>query len=386
MKILHVIPSVDARSGGPIEGVKQMGAVLVSMGHQVEVASLDAPNDPWTREFPLPLHPLGPTQLRGFRYSPRWKPWLSANAQRYDAVIVDGLWQYHGFGTWRALQGTRTPYFVFTHGMLDPWFKRTYPLKHLKKWLYWPWAEYRLLRDAKAVLFTCEEERLQARESFWLYRCRETVVPFGTRLPPQEGDALREKFLADHPELQGKRLILFLGRIHEKKGCDLLVSAFCQLAPLHPDLHLVLVGPDDAGAVPGFLTQARSCGLSEQVSWLGMLSGEAKWGAFHACDAFALPSHQENFGIAVAEAMGCAKPVLISNKVNIWREIEAGGGGLVGDDTLRGTVDVLQRWLSLPSAQSQTMGARAHTTFLEKFTVEAMAQGVIDMIRRNQGV
>lgn len=384
MRILHAIPSVDARSGGPIEGVKQMGSVLVGMGHQVEVASLDAPDDPWVKDFPLPLHPLGPTRFGGFRYSARWAPWLRANAQRYDAVIVDGLWQYHGFGTWRALHGTRTPYFVFTHGMLDPWFKRTYPLKHLKKWLYWPWAEYRLLRDATSVLFTCEEERLQARESFWLYRCKETVVPFGTRLPPQNGEALRDRFFARHPELQGKRLVLFLGRIHEKKGCDLLVSAFCRLAPRHPDLHLVLVGPDDAGAVPGFLSQARASGLSQQVSWLGMLGGDEKWGAFHACDAFALPSHQENFGIAVAEAMGCAKPVLISNKVNIWREIEAGGGGLVGDDTLAGTVDTLQRWLALSPAQSNAMGWHAHATFLSRFTVEAMAQGVIDMIQKHQ--
>lgn len=381
MKILHVIPSVDARSGGPIEGVKQMGAVLRSMGHQVEVASLDAPQDPWTKDFPLALHPLGPARFGGFRYSDQWVPWLRANARQYDAVIVDGLWQYHGFGTWRALRGTRTPYFVFTHGMLDPWFKRTYPLKHLKKWLYWPWAEYRLLRDATSVLFTCEEERLQARESFWLYRCKEMVVPFGTRLPPQNGDSLRERFLSAHPELRGKRLILFLGRIHEKKGCDLLVTAFCQLAAKHPDLHLVLVGPDDAGAVPAFLSQAQASDLSQQVSWLGMLKGEDKWGAFHACDAFALPSHQENFGIAVAEAMGCAKPVLISNKVNIWREIETGGGGLVDDDTLQGTLSTLRRWLALTPEQSAEMGRHAHATFLQRFTVESMAQGVLDAIR-----
>ncbi len=380
MKILHAIPSVDARSGGPIEGVKQMGSVLVGMGHQVEVASLDAPEDPWVKDFPLPLHPLGPTRFGGFRYSDRWTPWMRAHAPQYDAVIVDGLWQYHGFGTWRALRGTRTPYFVFTHGMLDPWFKRTYPLKHLKKWLYWPWAEYRLLRDARSVLFTCEEEKIQARESFWLYRCKEVVVPFGTRLPPQNGEALSERFLAAHPELKGKRLLLFLGRIHEKKGCDLLVSAFCQLAPKHPDLHLVLVGPDDAAAVPGLLAQAKERGLAQQVSWLGMLKGDDKWGAFHACDAFALPSHQENFGIAVAEAMGCSKPVLISNKVNIWREIEAGGGGLVGDDTLAGTQDTLSRWLALTSEQSLDMGRRAHATFMQSFTVESMAQGVLETV------
>lgn len=381
MKLLHVLPSVDPRTGGPVEGVKQMGAMLRSWGHTVEVACLDDPQADWLSSFPLPVHALGPAQGH-YRYAPRLVPWLRAHASGFDAVIVDGLWQYNGFGTWRALRKSKTPYFVFTHGMLDPWFKRTYPFKHLKKWLYWPWAEYRVLRDATSVLFTCEEERLQARESFWLYRCQETVVPFGTRLPPQDGPALRERFLATHPELKGKHLILFLGRIHEKKGCDLLVSAFCQLAPKYPDLHLVLVGPDDAGAVPGFLSQARTAGLSSQVSWLGMLGGDEKWGAFHACDAFALPSHQENFGIAVAEAMGCGKPVLISNKVNIWREIEAGGGGLVGDDTLSGTMDTLQRWIDLPPERRSTMGQQAQDTFLKHFTVEAMAEGMLHLVQK----
>jgi len=384
MKILHAIPSVDARSGGPIEGVKQMGAILVSMGHQVEVASLDAPEDPWTKDFPLPLHPLGPTRLGGFRYSPKWVPWLRANAHHYDAVIVDGLWQYHGFGTWRALSGTNTPYFVFTHGMLGLWFKRTFPLKHLKKWLYWPWADYRLLRDATSVLFTCEEERRQARHSFWLYNCQERVVPFGTRLPPQDAKALRELFFSRHPTLKDKRIVLFLGRIHEVKGCDLLVRAFCELAPAHPDIHLVLVGSDANDLTPSFLAQARAAGIEDRVTWLGMLSGDEKWGAFHACDVFALPSHHENFGIAVAEAMGCSKPVLISNQVNIWREIEAGGGGMVADDTLAGTRQNLQRWLRLTPEASREMGARAHATFMQRFTVQAMADGIVELVQQQR--
>lgn len=383
MKFLHVLPSVDPRAGGPVEGVKQVGTTLRDMGHAVEVACLDSPKADWLKSFPLPVHALGPAKGH-YGYTPQLVPWLKANASTFDAVIVDGLWQYNGFGTWRALRHGSTPYFVFTHGMLGPWFKRTFPLKHLKKWLYWPWADYRLLRDATSVLFTCEEERRQARNSFWLYRCKETVVPFGTRLPPQNAQDLRELFLSRHPSLRDKRIVLFLGRIHEVKGCDLLVQAFCELAPQHPDLHLVLVGADVDQLTPAFLAQARAAGIAERVSWLGMLSGDEKWGAFHACDVFALPSHHENFGIAVAEAMGCAKPVLISNQVNIWREIEAGGGGMVADDTLEGTRENLRRWLALTPEQSHAMGSRAHATFLERFTVEAMAQGMLDLVRQQR--
>ena len=148
---------------------------------------------------------------------------------RYDAVIVNGIWQFHSFGAWRALRNSSTPYVLFTHGMLDPWFKKQYPLKHLKKWMYWPWAEYRVLRDAQAVLFTCEEERVLARESFWLYRCNEVVVSYGTAKPKGDPELERQEFFTRYPELRGKKLALFMGRIHPKKGCDLLIEAFAKV-------------------------------------------------------------------------------------------------------------------------------------------------------------
>src|SRR5579862_7846469 len=182
MNILHTIASVNPAGGGPIEGIKQLATILTRAGHHIEVASLDRPDAPFLKESPVLVHPLGPSTLH-YAFSSRFLPWLHANRSRYDAVVVNGIWQYHSFGTWRALRNSSTPYVLFTHGMLDPWFKRKYPLKHLKKWMYWPWAEYRVLRDAEAVLFTCEEERKLARSSFWMYRCNEIVVNYGTARP-----------------------------------------------------------------------------------------------------------------------------------------------------------------------------------------------------------
>ena len=182
MKILHIMNSVDPASGGPIEVVKQLWTTPVSGGHHVEIASLDPPNAPYLNQCPLPVYPLGPATL-GYAFSARLVPWLRANRSHFDAAIVNGIWQFHSFGAWRALHASSTPYVLFTHGMLDPWFKKRYPLKHFKKWMYWPWAEYRVLRDARAVLFTTEEERVLARSSFWLYRCNEVVVNYGTARP-----------------------------------------------------------------------------------------------------------------------------------------------------------------------------------------------------------
>ena len=156
-------------------------------------------------------------------------------------MIVHGIWQYHSFGVWRALAGTGTPYFVFPHGMLDPWFRRTYPLKHFKKLLYWPWSEYRVLRDANAVLFTSEEERRLARESFSLYRCREIVVSFGTAAPSVDLERARGALFERFPNLRSRQFVLFLGRLHVKKGCDLLIEAFATLRT--SSLDLVLAGP-----------------------------------------------------------------------------------------------------------------------------------------------
>src|SRR5882757_1830598 len=235
VKILHVLSSADPGVGGPLEGVRQRGIRLQQLGHSVEVVTLDDPNLDFLKLFPLTVHALGPAS-GSYRYSGRLVPWLKENARRYDAVIVNGLWQYNSFGAWRALKGMGVPYFVFTHGMLDPWFKRAYPLKHLKKWLYWPWGDYRVLRDARAVLFTSEEERLQASRSFWLYRAKERVIAYGTSTPPNGADELRERFLAAHPSLRDRRIILFLSRIHEKKGCDLLIRAFARAALTDPAL------------------------------------------------------------------------------------------------------------------------------------------------------
>ncbi len=379
MKLLHVMPTADPTGGGPMEGVLQSSLACIALGHQVEVVTLDDPTADFLAGYPLRVHALGPART-GLLYAPRLVPWLRDHAADYAAVIVNGLWQYHGFGTWRALRRSDVPYFVFTHGMLDPWFKRTYPLKHVKKWLYWPWADYRLLRDARAVLFTCEEERLLARRSFWLYRAREKVVSFGTATPPADASRLREAFLANHPHLRGRRLVLFLSRIHEKKGCDLLIEAFARIAPAHPELHLVMAGPDQTGWQTALQARVAELGMADRVSWPGMLRGDAKWGAFYAASAYALPSHQENFGIAVAEALGCSLPVLISDKVNIWREIDEAGAGFVEEDTVQGTERALRRWLVLTPDEHAATGRRALDLFERRFTVEAMAASLLEVV------
>ena len=380
MRLLRSIRSVNPAGGGPIEGIKQVARVHAAAGHETELVSFDAPDDPWVRECPVKVHAMGPVRS-GYGYSAKFVPWLAEHRTEYDAVIVSGLWQYSGFGVWRALRGTDTPYFVFPHGMLDPWFRRAYPLKHLKKWLYWPWADYRMLRDARAVLFTSEEECRAARESFWLYRCNETVVNYGIAAPT--GDAAAQKLAVRQrfPELAGQRAFVFLSRIHEKKGCDLLIRAFAKVARTDASLRLVFAGPDQTGWAAQLRALGESLGIADRIVWTGMISGDLKWGMLHLAEAFVLPSHQENFGIAVAEALACGTPVLISNKVNIWREIEQDRAGLVDEDDEPGTLRLLQKWLALSTVEKDAMRKVARECFQSRFEVMRAADALIRAIR-----
>src|SRR5262249_10320645 len=151
-----------------------------------------------------------------------------------------------------------------------------------KKWLYWPWAEYRVLRDAALVLFNAEEERRLARESFWLYRCREAVVNYGTAAPQVDLAAAREKFFESFPQFRERPFFLSLGRLHEKKGCDLLIQSFVAVQDSH---QLVLAGPcrDE-----DYLRRLKELAGEGAVLFTGMLRGDLKWGAFSAAEAFVL--------------------------------------------------------------------------------------------------
>ena len=392
MRLLHSIHSLNPTGGGPVEYIRRISTALHDLGHKTEIICLDRPGATWLENFPITVHALGPG-LGGYGYTRRLHSWLRLNHHRYDAVIVHGLWQYNGFGVWRALNGASTPYYVYPHGMLDPWFKTTYPLKHIKKLLYWLWAEYRVLRDASAVLFTCEEERRLARQSFRPYRCRERVVNFGTAAPPENHEKLKDAFFRKYPNLTGKKILLFLGRIHPKKGVDLLIRAFGDLfngdrVPVAggENLHLVIAGPCADKTYLESLKRLADCWsvqADEKITWTGQLQGDLKWGAFLAADAFILPSHQENFGIAVAESLASGTPVLIANKVNIWREVLEDEAGFVEDDSREGTGRLIQRWLSSETGAWAGMKQNARRSFNTRFEIQKAAESLANIIGCN---
>lgn len=373
-RLLHVVASIAPEAGGTTEGIRRLADSGVS---SVEVVCLDDPAASYVLGQGFAVHALGPVQ-GNYRYTPRLREWLAQNLGRFDGVVIHGLWQHHSYGTYLMVR-QRTPYVVFPHGMLDPYFKRAFPLKHLKKQVYWLAREYRVLRDARAVCFTTPIERDFATRTFWPQRWNPVVVSFGTSAPGGDPATQRKVFLDRFPALRQRRFFLFLSRIHRKKGCDLLLDALGRLAPEHPEWDLVLAGPDEEGLRPQLETQAKRLGIEGRVHWTGMLEGDLKWGAFRSADAFVLPSHHENFGVAVVEALACELPVLISDKVNIWPDIVSDGAGIVNSDTAEGTYCGMAALLALPAEERRRMVSNGLTCFRTRYEMGRTAQALLDL-------
>jgi len=372
MRLLHIVHTLNPDRGGPSESVRMFVLAHQRAGNEVEVATLDDPASGYEKLVNCTVHPCGPGRSN-YGYSPRLAEWLETNRNRFDGAIVNGVWQFHGVAARKALAG-RKPYVVFAHGMLDPYFMQRYPLKHLKKLIYWTLQEHRNLNRAQAVCFTSKEEKRIAGGGFPFRQFRGVVVPYGTTGPSGEPGELKAAFLKEFPALSGRRYLLYLSRIHPKKGCDLLLDAFAQGASA--DLHLVMAGPDEMGWRPELEAQAGRLGIAERVHWTGMLRGPVKWGAFYGADAFILPSHQENFGIAVADALACGLIPLISDKVNIAADVAGDGAGLMEPDTLDGARQLIQRFLAMSETERAVMRERGLACYQRRYALATAAQEV----------
>ncbi len=388
MNILHVVASMDAEKGGVSQAIRSMIHGLAGNRVHNEVACLDDPAATVSTNDNFPVHPLGPAQ-NPWAYSKLLLPWLLKNLERFDAVIIHGLWLYNGYAVNKAMRLVKKNNaglkkvipncYVMPHGMLDPYFQRagSRKLKALRNVIYWKLIESKVINQSTGLLFTCEEEKILARQTFQPYNpTAELVVGLGIEEPPPFNPAMRLSFLDKCIGLNEGSYILFLSRIHEKKGVDLLINAYKELAN-NPNIpNLVIAGPNlDSEYGKKMLDLVKVDPVLQKIVYFpGMLSGDAKWGAIYGCEAFILPSHQENFGIAVVEALACSKPVLISNQVNIWSEINKDGAGIIEDDTERGTVAMLEKWTSTTEPERQDFNSRARQSFEANFSIAGAAK------------
>lgn len=380
MRLLHVISSLDPRLGGTVEVVRAFSAEQARQEHAVTVLTLDAPGQAYFAKMSVPVIALGPSRT-GFSYNAKLAAWLRKHRAEYDAVILHGIFEYAVLGAWRGLRGGATPWFVYPHGMLDQYFER-FRLKHLKKVIYWRLWLSRIFREADGVLYTAEEEQRQGELAFTPYAAHGMLTPLGTAAPDAGEPDARGIFFEKFPQLTGCRVVLFMGRNHAKKGLDLAIGALAELAPDFPDVRLVVASPPSPLEDARLQALCAKLGVPERVLWAGFLAGTLRSGALAAAGLFVLPSHGDNFALAAVESMARGLPVAITNKVNIWREVERYGAGLVEDDTVEGTARALRQWLRLTPEQCRHMSHQARRCFAECFEIGAAARYAVEQMQR----
>lgn len=325
MKVLHLIPYMHPSAGGPPVVVDRWCVELHRLGIDAQVLTTDAysgsdPSDDWIQNYraSYPIDVMKKTGPNGFGFSSGMKQALAAKLQSVDLVHVHNLWGYTNFIAARLCPAANVPFVVSTHGMLDP---NSVTRKKLKKAIYGNIIEWPAIRKAKAIFVTHEEEaRLAAQTCSGLPQS--IVVPLGTEDPPAADAAeLEEEFLEQFPECRNRQRVTFLGRLHSKKGLDLLIPAIARVREEAPDAMLVLAGPAEPSYEAELRQQCDRHGLHGHVVFAGMLTGQSKWAALAAADVFALPSYQENFAIALVEALRMGVPAVISDRINIWSDL-----------------------------------------------------------------
>lgn len=343
MRILRIVPSISRRTGGPAEGIIRITPHLERFGIHTDILTLDDSNkrpqsDPFLCN--LRIFRVGSSKYP-FRISPRLFRYLNENSSVYDLIVIHGLWNPLSVIVLSRL--SRTPYVVIAHGMLDSYFAKNYPLRHLKKLLYWLLFERRLLTKSLSVLFTTQRELQASSSTFPFSNFSKSLLPYGTDRIPKPIKS-RERFYSSLGIPSHRRIILYVGRIHPKKGLHILLNAFKQLLSHTEDYQLLIAGPNEHTYAQMLQSAFPSEDFRGHLTWSGMLTSDSKSQAFSYSEVFCIPSFQENFAISVAEALSVGLPVLTSRYIYISDRIDESAAGICFDPNPTDLFNTLLDW------------------------------------------
>jgi glycosyltransferase involved in cell wall biosynthesis len=381
MKVLHVIPAVAPRYGGPSRAVFEMCRAIKARGADVEIVTTDADGPGHLAvEVGAQLNHQGvpttffPRQLsETYGYSRPLGRWLRSNVGRFDVVHIHAVFSHPCLAAAKACRMNGVPYVVRPLGSLDPWSMRQKPWR---KGLMWRLGVGRMLRRATAIHYTTAEEMRLAEDSLGLKRG--VVVPLGIELGEMNAQQDRASFGRKHPAFGDGDYVLSLSRLHPKKNLESLVEAFVSLVgrPEFRDWKLALAGDGDADYVAGLKRLASDSG--KRIIFTGWLSGDEKAAALRHASLLALPSRQENFGLCVAEALACGTPVIVSPYVNLASEIERIRAGWVAGLTGQELASVLSDAMS-DAGERKRRGRAGREFILNNFTWTKVAAELTDL-------
>lgn len=382
MRVLHVIPSVSLKDGGPSHALHLMTRGLVQAGMQIDVATTDA--DGKINRLDVPLHePVVQDGVRFFYFRRQTQfykmslpmtQWLSQHVREYDLVHIHALFSYSSSAAAHQSIEKAVPYIVRPLGVLNRWGLAN--RRRLVKRLSLRFIERRILQSAAAIHYTSEQERCEA-EAIGV-KSKAAVIPLGIdtalfdALPPP--DRFYERF----PMTADRQILLFLSRLDRKKGLDLLLPAFAEVQQRYPSALLALAGDGDQGFIKELQALAEQLGIDQQIVWLGFLGGQDKLAAMAAAAIFALPSYSENFGIALVEALAAGLPCVLSEQIGIAPDVEASAAGLVTRCDVASLTSAIQRLLADAALRAQ-ISANAKRLAQQRYSLEAMTGSLIEL-------
>jgi len=387
MKIVHAITSLDPAAGGPPVVAARLGAAQAAMGHDVWIVTYErheakeriakafgaVPGFDRVRVVGLHAHGLGERVLATEAHADLRK--VGADAGVFH---LHGVWDSILRAAASAGRGLRVPYVVTPHGMLDPWSLGQTPLKRLKKQVALALA-YRRMLDGAAFIHALNADEARLLDPLRLRAPRE-VFPNGIFIEEFANLPASGSFRGTHPEVGDDPFVLFLSRIHFKKGLDYLVDAFAQVRAKHPSLRLVVAGPDD-GYRATLEQRIAETKTGDRVHLVGPLYGDDKLAALVDAAMFCLPSRQEGFSMAITEAMACRLPVVVSDQCHFPEVAEVNAGIVVPCDAAR-TAEAIDRVMSDVSTR-RAMGEAGRALVEQRFTWRRIAEGMVDAYTRH---
>jgi glycosyltransferase involved in cell wall biosynthesis len=345
LRILHVIWSLSPETGGPPHAVRGLSAELARLGCRVEIWTTDpdVTEETVRTDRGIEEHRFPAERPRRWRYSPRLGISLMERVGDFDLVHVHGVWLYPTTAASRACMKRDIPYIIRPCGMLD---RHSLRQRWFKKFVYAVARERWNLRGAAGIHFTTVRE-MQGANTFGS-PARGIVVPNGI-VPEAFGRFNGTAGIIERCGLGGKRYILYLGRVNRKKGLESLCEGYKAIESDYPDTRLVIAGPDIEPYAYRFKDWlVHLWGERHGVIFTGHVSGEDKVQLLAGAYAFALPSHRENFGISIVEAMASGRPVIVSDQVDICEEIAEAGAGTVVPVDAGATAEAMKALLDSP--------------------------------------
>lgn len=359
MKILHVIPFVSEIYGGPSRAIFEMCRSQNQAGIATEILTTTCSREPDFREYADQSRLVQGVRVHFFkgvwgqyRYALKLGAWLRKNVRSYDLVHIHSIFNYPALATSRWTIHYKIPYIVRTQGILYDWCLKS--ISRYKKWFYLTLVENKTLKNAASIHFTTDHEKEGCRFEEFKKRCYTLPLGIERQKAGIEGELtdFHEKF----PRLKGKKILLYLARLHSIKGLDLFLPAISDLLKKNTDWVFVIAGSGRADYVRSLVWQIKTLGLENRIFMPGHVSGKDKESFLRYSTAFVLPSYSENFGIAVVEAMQAGLPVVVSDRVAVGAEIVKYQAGLVftlDDEAIRATVQKIMQQEGLREKMSQ---------------------------------